>query len=122
MDKVKELNIGEKIRKVRELKGYSQEFVSEQLDISQKAYSKIERNETKIDWGRITKIAEVLEISPIDLLNFEDNYKFNNCTQSGKFEHFYNQLPEKLIQNYEEQISHLKDEIAFLRNLLESKK
>jgi transcriptional regulator with XRE-family HTH domain len=38
-------NIGEKIRQIRDLKGLSQEYISGKLGISQRAYSKIERNE-----------------------------------------------------------------------------
>lgn len=34
---------GDKIRKVREIRGFSQEFMSEKLNLSQRAYSKIER-------------------------------------------------------------------------------
>jgi len=34
-------NIGLKIKKLRELKGYSQESLAHQLEITQKAYSKV---------------------------------------------------------------------------------
>jgi transcriptional regulator with XRE-family HTH domain len=40
--------IGEKIRKIREFRGYSQEVVAENLGISQPAYSKIETSGTEI--------------------------------------------------------------------------
>ena len=90
--------------------------MAHKLSISQRAYSKIERDEIKIDWDRINEISSILEISPVDLINFDDNLIFNNCTQSGKFETFINQLPEKLIENYEDQIKQLKSEIEFLRS------
>ena len=35
-------NIGDKIRKVRELKGFTQDFMAGKLEMSQRAYSKIE--------------------------------------------------------------------------------
>ena len=38
------------------------------LDISQAAYSKIERDETELTVRRIYEIAEILEISPFTLL------------------------------------------------------
>ena len=61
-------DVGEKIRIQRLIKGYSQEYMGFMLDISQAAYSKIERNETELTIRRIYEIAEILEISPFTLL------------------------------------------------------
>jgi transcriptional regulator with XRE-family HTH domain len=60
--------IGEKIRIRRLTKNYSQEYMAFMLDISQAAYSNLERNETDLTVKRIYEIAEVLEISPFELL------------------------------------------------------
>ncbi|WP_396173132.1 hypothetical protein [Flavobacterium sp.] len=46
-------NNGYKIRKDRELKGFTQDYMSGKLEMSQHAYSKIEINEIKLDRGRI---------------------------------------------------------------------
>ena len=54
--------LGHKIKNIRELKNLTQEFVAEKLDISQSAYSKIER-ETKISDEKLAQIAEILEVS-----------------------------------------------------------
>ncbi|MCO5258511.1 MAG: helix-turn-helix domain-containing protein [Crocinitomicaceae bacterium] len=108
--------IGGKIRQLRELKGYSQEYIANQMGISQRAYSKLETSETKLDWEKLTKISEILEIAPTDIASFDDNLIFNNCSQSGKFEQFINQIPEKLIEQYEKRIEYLEKEIDFLRN------
>jgi transcriptional regulator with XRE-family HTH domain len=61
-------NIGEKIRIQRLIKNYSQEYMAFALDMSQAAYSNIERNETKITLERVFEIAEILEISPFELM------------------------------------------------------
>jgi transcriptional regulator with XRE-family HTH domain len=113
-------NIGEKIRQIRDLKGISQEYISNKLGISQRAYSKIERNEIKIDWEKITEISKVFEIDPMDLISFDDNLIFNNCTQSGKFinSQANNNFPEKLIDQYESRIESLETELSFLRELI----
>ena len=111
-------NIGEKIRKVRELKGFSQDFMAGKLEMSQRAYSKIENNDIKLDWGRIEDISKILEIEPIDLVSFDDSLIFNNCSQSGKFQVFNNNFPEELKKSYEERVNHLEKEILFLRGLL----
>lgn len=114
-------HIGSKVRQLRELKGFSQEYIASQLGVSQRAYSKLENNETRLDWNKLTKIAEVLEMNPTDIVSFDDNLIFNNCNQSGKFERFINQIPEKLIEQYEQRISHLENEIDFLRDELKKR-
>jgi transcriptional regulator with XRE-family HTH domain len=113
-----ETKIGNKIRKIREIKGFSQEYLASKIGISQRAYSKLEANQIKIDWDRITLIAEILDVDPIDMLTFDDNLIFNNCNQSGKFEQFINQIPDKLIEQYEKRIEALEREIYFLKEII----
>lgn len=59
------------IRKVREAKNYTQEYLAYKLNISQNAYSKIELGYTKITVERLFQVAEVLEISAVVLLDAE---------------------------------------------------
>lgn len=56
------------IRKKRESKNYTQEYLAYKINISQNAYSKIELGYTKITVERLFQIAEVLEISAVELL------------------------------------------------------
>jgi transcriptional regulator with XRE-family HTH domain len=111
-------NIGHKIRKVRELKCFTQDFMSAKLEISQRAYSKIENNEIKLDWGRIVNISKILEIEPIELVSFDDSLIFNNCVKSGKSQVSNNNFPDELKKNYEDRIAHLEQEVLFMRGLL----
>lgn len=67
--------LGEKIRYFRKLKGLSQEDLAYELDISLTAYSKIERNITDINFSRLLQITKVLDISLIELLSVNENYK-----------------------------------------------
>lgn len=110
--------IGEKIRQIRELKGFSQEYIAQELGITQRAFSKIERNEVKIDWNKIEKLALIFEMEPTDLVSFDDNLIFNNCTQSGKSNTINNYIPDQLIEQYEARIKQMEEEILFLRGLL----
>ncbi|MNV83727.1 helix-turn-helix protein [compost metagenome] len=50
------------------IKGYSQEYMAFRLNISQNAYSKLERGETELTVRRFYEIAEILEISIDSLL------------------------------------------------------
>lgn len=112
-------DLGTKIRKIRELKGLSQDYMATQLEFSQRAYSKLENNEIKLDWDRLTNIAKILGIDSVEMVSFDDSLIFNNCSQSGK-QHTFNNFPEMLQEQYEKQIAHLNEEIVFLRKQLEA--
>ncbi len=70
------MNIGDKIRKIRSLKGFSQENMADSLDISLVAYGDIERNKKDISLKRLTQIAMILNITIIDILLFNNNISF----------------------------------------------
>lgn len=63
-----EVNLGDHIRKKREELRISQEAVAYELEMSQAAYSKIERNETKMKVEQVYKIASYFGISIYELL------------------------------------------------------
>ena len=116
-------SIGNKIRKIRELKGFTQDYMAVKLEMSQRAYSKIENEEIKLDWQRIETISKVLGIDPIELVSFDDNLVFNNSPLSGKnnTNTMYNNFPDELKKSYEDRIQHLEKEILFLRDIIEKK-
>ncbi len=106
--------IGENIRQIRELKGFSQEYLADKLGVSQRAYSKIERAETKVDWEKIKDIAVIFEMEPSCIVSFDAKLIFSKCSQT---ENTYS-VSDQLIKQYEERIAHLEAEIEFLRGLI----
>ena len=60
--------VGKEIRLQRQMKGYSQCYMSFRLEISQNAYSKIELGQTDITLNRLVQIAGILEVPIISLL------------------------------------------------------
>lgn len=64
-------NLHYKIRKIRELKGFTREFVAAELSMSTSGYGKIERGEIDLTVSKIKKIAQVYSISVFDLLVFD---------------------------------------------------
>ncbi len=62
--------VGENIAKIRKYRGYSQEYVSEVIDISPNSYSRIERGLNFPSADSFAKIIDALEISPCELFNF----------------------------------------------------
>ncbi len=59
------------IRKTREHRNYTQEYLAAKLRISQNAYSKIELGYTRITVERLLHIAEILETDPVLLIGAE---------------------------------------------------
>lgn len=62
------MQICEKIRKIREFKNYSQEYVANQLGISQNVYGRIERGLQDLTIDRLKKIAIIFEVSEEELI------------------------------------------------------
>lgn len=116
--------ISKNIRKFRELKGYSQEYMAHELDITQASYAKLENNSTKINVERLFTIAKVLEMDVADILelNKQTIFNQNNTTGTanafGNVENLYHdnkEIYEKLIQVKDEQIALLK---SLLKNYI----
>ncbi|WP_285010310.1 helix-turn-helix domain-containing protein [Pedobacter faecalis] len=64
-------NVATNIRKVREHKHYTQDYLATKLGISQNAYSKIELGYSKISIDRLFNIAILLEVEATVLLTTE---------------------------------------------------
>lgn len=61
------------IRKIREFRNYTQDYLAVKLHISQNAYSKIELGYSSITLTRLIQIAEILEVDIIDIINTDDD-------------------------------------------------
>ncbi len=84
-------DLGNLLRKLRLLKGFSQEYMALQLNVSTNAYGKIERGQTDVGITKLLKMLEVLEIDPCDFFNLlkEENitdvkFSKDNQNQSEK--------------------------------------
>lgn len=73
------MKIGEKLRLLRKLKGYTQETMAGKLYMERRSYANLENNVTKIDMERMTQIAEVYGIELEELLAFDENTIFEKC-------------------------------------------
>lgn len=65
--------LGKKIRLLRHERGWSQEDVAKRLDISIPAFSKIETGITDVNLSRLTQIANLFELSLVQLVSTEDS-------------------------------------------------
>lgn len=77
-------NIGNKLRALRELKHYKQEYIGDFLGIGQSAYSRIENGKAEnISLGHITKLAELYELSPDQLLGWDGKISIGTVNGVG---------------------------------------
>ena len=114
------LQIGQKIKKLRELKNFTQSHWASELGITQSAYSKMELGETEITFSKLTKIGEVFGMSPEEIMTFNEQMIFNVMhNQTGNGFVINKGFTENEKKLYEDQISHLKDEINYLKKVLD---
>jgi XRE family transcriptional regulator, regulator of sulfur utilization len=113
---------GEKCRKVRVLRGYSQDYMAQKLGLRDpKAYSRYETGETAMTLPMLEAIAEVFEMeSAAHLMSFDDKAFFSQCTgaMGVHSQNTYNAASEKERELYEARIRHLEEEVLFLREQL----
>lgn len=108
-----------KIRATRHQFGFSQQYMADLLNISQKAYSKIESGKTALTIKRVSEIAKIFKIHPIELLFLDLNIVLGNQKIKSFDEPFVVKLlanSSKLIENYEIQLKVLEDKIKELES------
>jgi transcriptional regulator with XRE-family HTH domain len=114
--------IGDKLRKLRIGKGYSQEYLAEVLAVSQKTYSNMENNKSSISIKTLKKIAEEYKIDLIELLSDDRVIVQNNSSrESSTFQGgiIINHMSEELLNQMKERIEELKETISEKNKLIE---
>lgn len=60
--------VNDKIRALRELNHWSQEDMAERMNMSKSSYSRLERDESKLDLSKLEKLAAVFQIDVAELI------------------------------------------------------
>jgi transcriptional regulator with XRE-family HTH domain len=117
------MQVGQKIKKLRELRNYTQAHMADELGLTQGAYSKIELGESEISLSRLEKIAAILNLKPEEIIAFNEQMVFNVMNNQNGGNVFgdinNNGLSEQERRLYQDQIQLLKDEVAYLKQMLE---
>ena len=105
-----QVKIGDKLRKLRVNKGYSQESMAETLQISQKTYSNMENDKSSISIENLKKIAEEFNVDLLELLSDgKVIVQYNTANDSSTFNGVVNNnISEELIIQLKERIEDLK--------------
>ena len=120
-----ELNIGYKIKKLRELRNLTQEHMASSLGLSQSAYSRMELGETEITFSKLEKISEELGMKPEEIIAFNESMVFNVMNnQTGNGLVINNNVPSEEAKEsknlYDQLITQLKEENAHLKKVIEN--
>lgn len=128
--------ISDKIRALRELNNWSQEDMAERMNISKSSYSRLERDESKLDLSKLEKLAAIFKIDIAELITSDgkglicligenigsnSNYYGSTDSQMVELEKLKLELEHaREIVRYKDQIIMQKDnEIAALKSLLD---
>jgi transcriptional regulator with XRE-family HTH domain len=113
------MSIGLSIKKLRELKNYTQAYMASQLNLSVSGYGKIERDETEITINRLKEIARILDVNEQTILGFNENIVFNMSNNNTAHANGVVQN-QQIIQDegWKKAIETLENENAFLKAML----
>jgi transcriptional regulator with XRE-family HTH domain len=65
--------IGKEIRRIRTLRGYSQETLAEKIGVSYQQIQKYEKGDSELKINRLESIAEALEVPLLELININSS-------------------------------------------------
>ena len=111
--------IGKNIRKYRERKEFSQEFVASKLGLSQKAYSNIELDVTDLNINRLMAIANILEVTPEKLIEFDPNRLGRSGLSSSTSKSPKDSELKSMVELYEKIIKVLEEKNRLLEIMIE---
>ena len=74
-------NVYINIRKIRELKNLTREYVAEELKMSMSGQGKIERGEVDLTVSKLMEIAKVLDVSIEFIFKFDISVFFSDAKQ-----------------------------------------
>jgi transcriptional regulator with XRE-family HTH domain len=113
-----------KIRLLREGIGLSQEYVADKLNISQQAYSKMEKNPQNATLERLQKLSEVLGVNINSIVGNDDMYIQQNFHQQGgnaSTVMYVTGLADRERESFTQQISSLQKQVDVLTKIIETK-
>lgn len=120
------VGLGLKIKKVRELKNFTQEYVAKELGVSQSTYSGYESLDADVTPDLLDKIAVILNVKPEQIEKFDEQIIFNNNTisdNSSIIENYCNTINQHIIDSeieklYKKNIQLLEEKVRALEKEL----
>jgi transcriptional regulator with XRE-family HTH domain len=116
-------HIGQKIVRIRELRGMKQETLATILGVSQQSISRMEQSE-QIDDERLKAVADALGVTPEAIRQFNEEALFNNIqnnsdTASNNFIVNYQFNPiDKIVELYERLLRSEREKVELLSRIV----
>jgi transcriptional regulator with XRE-family HTH domain len=114
-----------RIKEIREGQGMSQEAVAYQLNISQQAYSRIEKNPDSASLKRLRDLSSVFGVPLNSLVGEDDIYIQQNFQQQGgnaaSIVHVHGTMNLIEKEMYEGHLKDLRQQIETLTEIIKSK-
>lgn len=110
--------LGENIRKIRELKGFSQQNLADEIKVDQKTISRIEKGQLSPKFETLVEISRVLSVGLAQIMAFDEHKIFNNYNQNhhgGQFVAYNNTEIEKVERLYQMLLKEKDELIAVLK-------
>lgn len=109
----------EKLRNLRKLKGFTQEYMSNIIATDVSNYSRKESGEVRIfdeEWVKLAKaldvpVEDIKENKPGNTVNFNDS----SSNSGTAFLNNYYSIPEYILENQQDYINLLKEQIEILK-------
>jgi len=108
--------IGTRIRKIREEQGIKQEYIANEMGITQSSYGRIEKDDNRLTATKLIQISEILNVSISALFGEKATNVIHENTGDNAQAHIGTVIHNK------EHIESLKEEIKFLRKMLEDRR
>ena len=77
------IDIGKKLKNLREYNNFTQKYVADYLEVSQKTLSNIENAENDIYFSTIQKLSKLYNVTIHQILELNVDFILNNHQQSG---------------------------------------
>lgn len=111
------MSIENNIRKLRELKNYTQAYMADELNLSLSGYGKLERGEIDLTISRLEKIASILATDLNTIINFNSDdllHPYPNIPmQKGQLA---NHSLDAYLDSLNHQINRIQAEIVKIRS------
>lgn len=117
------MNVSDKIRFMRKLKGWSQEQMAEKLEMSPNGYANIERGETDVQVSRLEQIAKIFGMDLMELMSFGERNILYYCGDNNTItnQQTLNTSPETLmmeLQKHQILLEQKDKEIEYLKEII----
>lgn len=115
------MQLGHKIKVLREIKKFTQKEFAESIGLSQGAYSRMELGTTEINYSRLEKISEKLNMKPEEIIAFDEGVVFNVMHNDNGTGLVINnaRLEDSEKKHFEQQIQILKTQNDYLKSIID---